>query len=84
MWLVNDKNRETVHTYTAIGLIVSGVTAFFVDLCVMGTPGDVGTGTLAYVGEAFTLAGALFGIVSYVGGRMERVEKELNKRKDQQ
>lgn len=77
MWLVNDKNRETVHTYTAIGLIVSGVTAFFLDLCVVGNIGEVGTGTLAYIGEAFTLAGALFGIVSYVGGRMAKVEKHL-------
>lgn len=75
---MNDKNRETVHTYTAIGLVISGVTAFFLDLCTIGETGEVGTGTLAYIGEAFTLAGALFGIVSYVGGRMAKVEKKLN------
>lgn len=79
MWKVNPENRETVHTFVAIALIISGMTAFFLDLCVVGTPGDVGTGTLTYIGEAFTLAGALFGIVSYVGREINRSEDRIKR-----
>lgn len=83
MWRVDDQNRETVHTVTAVGLIISGVVAFFLDLCAVGQVGEVGTGTLAYIGEAFTLSGALFGIVSYVGGRVAKIEKKLNMEQQQ-
>lgn len=79
---VNDNNRETVHTIIAATLIVSGMLAFFLDLCAVGNVGEVGTGTLAYIGEAFTLAGALLGIVQYVNGRFVAFESKIRKKTD--
>lgn len=75
---ITDSNRETVHTVIAIVLIFSGMVAFFLDLCFVGNTGEVGTGTLAYIGEAFTLAGALLGIVQYVSGRLNKIENKIN------
>lgn len=73
MWLVNETNRETVHTCIAVALIAAGITAYFVDR----VSGDVGTGTLTFIGEAFTLAGALLGIVQYVNGRISKLENRV-------
>ena len=67
--MINAQNRETVHTALAIVLIASGIVAFFLDLCWVSIDGNVHSGTLAYIGEAFTLAGALLGIVQYVHGK---------------
>lgn len=80
-FVINESNRETVHTVIAVVLIVSGMAAFFIDL-IWINQGEVGTGTLAYIGEAFTLAGALLGILQYVNGRFSQLEKKLNRERD--
>lgn len=77
-WNINEKNRETYQTITAWVLIASGIVAFFVDLLYLRNAEGVSTGTLAYIGEAFTLAGALLGIVQYVHGKFKNFASKNN------
>lgn len=78
MFKINETNRETYHTLTAWVLIASGIFAFFADLFYLRSEGGVGAGTLTYIGEAFTLAGALMGIVQYVGGKFRSFATKNN------
>lgn len=57
-------------------LVIAGILAYFVSLFMNGEPG---TGTLAFIGECFTLAGALMGIVSYTKMYVNRRLKPLER-----
>ena len=78
MLRIDETNRETLHTMTAWVLIAAGIIAFFTDMLYVEHPEGVSMGTLAFVGETFTLAGALLGIVQYVQGRFNNFARKNN------
>lgn len=74
--MVNETNRETVHTLIAIGLIVVGV--IFATMGFFAEPvGEVSNSVIGIVGEFLSLAGALLGIVQYVNNRITKLEDKF-------
>ena len=70
------ERKEDMQIYTAIALVIAGLV-----MCFWGffTPpaGEVHETVLWFLGQTLAFAAAVFGLTSYVRGRVERIEKKV-------
>lgn len=74
--------RENVNITIAIMLIVSGLAFGTAGFCVEPV-GDISGSVLGIIGECFTLAGGLLGIVQYTSSKINQVRRDLGLKEEE-
>ena len=73
---IDEKNRETLHSYIAIALLVVGV--IFAGMGFFSEPiGEISNSVLGFIGECFFAAGSLLGVLQYVDGKYKSLERKI-------
>lgn len=78
MW-VTDRNRETWHTVIAVALFVTGASAAWYAMVWFPPYGEISGSVLGFVGETFTPAGGLLGIVNYTRYQIDRQNRRIDR-----
>ena len=76
---VTDRNRETWHTVIAVALFVTGASAAWYAMVWVPPYGEISGSVLGFVGETFTPAGGLLGIVNYTRYQIDRQNRRIDR-----
>lgn len=76
---VTAENRETWHTMIAVGLFVVGSFSALWAMIAIEPLGEIPGSVLGFVGETFTPAGGLLGVVTYTQNRLKQQNKRLER-----
>lgn len=74
---MNKNFKENIQVWTAVGMLVAGVTLVFAGFIVPPL-GEVSESVLWFFAQCLIYAGSIFGISIYVSGQLKNIRKQLN------